>query len=160
MVGWGEILEGGLAPEATVMSWIGEKKGIEAAQLGHDVVMCPANPLYLNRYQTPLIEDEPLAPKYSINTLENVYAYNPVPEQLTEKQKKHILGTQAVIWTEFISTVEHLEYILLPRLAALAEVGWTPEKKKNIDSFKQRLKPHLKGFEQKGIRYFNKPYKN
>ncbi len=159
IVGWGEILEGGLAPGATVMSWIGEQKGIEAAQLGHDVIMCPSNPLYLNRYQTDSIQYEPLAAKYSINTLEKVYSYEPVPQKLNEQHRKHILGSQAVIWTEFISTVEHLEYMLLPRLAALAEVVWSPKEKRNYASFRQRMKPRLKTFEQKGIRYFHKEWK-
>lgn len=156
MIGWGEILEGGLAPEATVMSWIGEKSGIEAAKMKHDVIMCPSNPLYLNRHQTDSIQYEPYAPKFSINTLEKVYAYNPLPEALSADEQKYILGAQAVIWTEFIRPVEHLEYMLLPRMCALAETVWTPKEKQNFQSFKQRMKPRLTGFEQNGIRFFNK----
>lgn len=158
MVGWGEILEGGLAPEATVMSWIGEKRGIEAAKMQHDVIMCPSDPLYFNRYQTDSIQYEPLAAKFSINTLKRVYEYDPVPKQLNTQEQKYIIGSQALIWTEFISSVEHLEYMLLPRMCALAEIVWTPRKQQNFESFKDRLQPRLKAFEETGIRYFNKKY--
>lgn len=158
MIGWGEILEGGLAPDATVMSWIGEKRGIEAARLGHDVIMTPSNPLYLNRYQTDSIQYEPKAAKYSINTLEKVYAYNPLPQALTAKEQQHILGAQAVIWTEFIRSVDHLHYMLLPRMCALAEVVWTPKEKQDFNAFKQRMKPRLAAFEQSGFRFYNKDY--
>lgn len=156
MIGWGEILEGGLAPEATVMSWIGEKRGIEAAKMKHDVIMCPSDPMYLNRHQTDSFQYEPKAATFSINTLQRVYEYDPVPAALTTAEQQYILGSQALVWTEFIPTVEHLEYMVLPRLCALAEMVWTPKEKQDYRSFQHRLKPQLKAFEQQGIRYFGK----
>ncbi|GGK72606.1 beta-N-acetylhexosaminidase [Rufibacter glacialis] len=153
MLGWDEILEGGLAPSATVMSWRGEKGGIEAAKLGHDVVMSPSNPLYFNRYQAGP-EGEPLAAKFSINTLYKVYAYNPHSSALTPAQTKFVLGGQFAIWTEFISSVGHLEYMLLPRMPALAEALWTPVARKDFKSFTDRLNRwHFTGWEEKGLRF-------
>jgi len=155
LVGWGEILEGGLAPDAVVMSWVGEKSGIEAANMSHEVIMCPGNPLYLNRHQTEAFEKEPHAPKYSINTLQKVYQYNPVPLLLPSDKHHFILGAQAVLWTEFIDSTNLLEYMLLPRMCALAEIVWSPYEKQNFTDFKKRLQPRLAQFKQKGIRYFS-----
>ncbi|WP_227740341.1 beta-N-acetylhexosaminidase [Salegentibacter sp. BLCTC] len=138
LLGWDEILEGGLAPNATVMSWQGEKGGIAAAKSGHDVVMSPSDPLYFNRYQADP-EGEPQAGPYSINTLERVYNYQPVPEALTANEAKYVLGSQFAIWTEFISSVEHLEYMLLPRMAAFSEAVWSKNKDKNFEEFTGRL---------------------
>lgn len=151
MIGWDEILEGGLAPEATVMSWRGEAGGIEAAKMKHEVVMTPDNPLYFDHYQAGP-EGEPLA-FGGFNTLKKVYNYEPIPKELNEEQAKYVLGAQANIWTEQITTKEHLEYMLLPRMLALAEVVWSPARAKNWNGFAERLKYHFKGFEQKGYRF-------
>ncbi|WP_266202409.1 beta-N-acetylhexosaminidase [Pontibacter kalidii] len=160
LLGWDEILEGGLAPSATVMSWRGEKGGIEAAKQNHYVVMTPSDPLYFNRYQAGP-EGEPFAAKYSINTLERVYQYNPHPEALTPDEHKYVLGAQANIWTEFISSVAHLEYMLLPRLPAIAEALWTPLEKKDFNSFVNRLNSwHFPGWEAKGIRFHPQYYQS
>jgi len=155
LLGWDEILEGGLAPSATVMSWRGEQGGIAAAKMGHDVIMSPSNPLYFNRYQTDPAS-EPLAAKYSINTLENVYQYNPFTLSLDQKQHRYIKGVQFALWTEHISSLEQLEYMMLPRLAALAEVTWTPFEKHNFDLFVERLNQwHYTYWTHQGLR-FNK----
>jgi hexosaminidase len=151
MIGWDEILEGGLAPEATVMSWRGEAGGIEAAKMKHEVVMTPDNPLYFDHYQAGP-EGEPLA-FGGFNTLKKVYNYEPIPKELNAEQAKYVLGAQANIWTEQITTKEHLEYMLLPRMLALAEVVWSPAQTKNWNGFSERLKYHFKGFEQKGYRF-------
>lgn len=151
MIGWDEILEGGLAPEATVMSWRGEKGGIEAAKMGHDVIMTPTTPCYFDYYQGDP-ETEPLAFGGG-NTLKLVYDYEPIPEELSADEAKHILGSQANLWTEYISTYEHVEYMTLPRMLALSEVLWSPKEKRNWANFTQRLQPHLRSFEQRGIHY-------
>ncbi|MEJ7736817.1 MAG: family 20 glycosylhydrolase [Chitinophagaceae bacterium] len=151
MIGWDEILEGGLAPEATVMSWRGEADGIQAAKMHHDVVMTPGAPLYFDQYQAGP-EGEPLAIG-GFNTLRKVYAYDPIPNELTAAEARYVLGAQANVWTEYITTPEHLEYMVLPRMLALAEVVWTPKEKKDWVSFNHRLPPHFRGFEQKGLHY-------
>ncbi|WP_281225313.1 glycoside hydrolase family 20 protein [Flavobacterium aquiphilum] len=151
MIGWDEILEGGLAPEATVMSWRGEAGGIEASKMGHDVIMTPATPLYFDYYQGDS-ENEPQA-FGGFNTLKRIYNYDPIPKELTAEQAKHILGSQANLWTEYITTREQVEYMILPRMLALSEVVWSPKEKRNWDNFSQKLKPHLTSFEQKGFRY-------
>lgn len=151
IIGWDEILEGGLAPDATVMSWRGEAGGIEAAKMQHDVVMTPGFPLYFNSYQAGP-EGEPLA-NGGMNTLKNVYDYEPIPKELTAAQAKYILGAQANLWGEFILTPLHVEYMILPRMPALAEVVWTPKKNKNWMHFNERLIQHFKRFEQKGLNF-------
>ncbi|MEP6467783.1 MAG: family 20 glycosylhydrolase, partial [Parafilimonas sp.] len=151
MIGWDEILEGGLAPEATVMSWRGEAGGIQAAQMGHDVVMTPGTPLYFNQYQA-MPDDEPVA-NGGFNTLKMVYDYNPVSKELTAVEAKHILGAQGNVWTEYISTVSHLEYMVLPRMLALAEALWTPAADKNWTDFYQRLQYDFNAFDEKGYNY-------
>jgi hexosaminidase len=153
LLGWDEILEGSLAPTATVVSWRGEKGGIAAAKKHHDVIMSPSDPLYFNRYQADP-QHEPLAAKFSINTLERVYKYNPQPNALTAQQKTFIIGGQAAIWTEFVSSLEHLEYMLLPRLPAIAEALWTPLENKDFPGFVDRLNGwHFNSWQQKGIRF-------
>lgn len=153
LLGWDEILEGGLAPSATVMSWRGEKGGITAAKQAHNVVMAPSDPLYFNRYQAGP-EGEPFAAKYSINTLERVYRYNPHPAVLNNDQAKFVLGGQAAIWTEFISSEAHLEYMLLPRMPALAEALWSPLDQKDFETFLKKLNGwHFNAWQQKGIRF-------
>lgn len=151
LLGWDEILEGGLAPQATVMSWRGESGGIKAAQMRHDVVMSPTGPLYFDYYQGDP-ETEP--PAFGgFNTLKRVYHYEPIPAELTKEEAKHVLGAQANLWTEQIYTYEHVEYMILPRMPALAEVLWSTKESRNWKNFNQRLQPHLVGFEQRGLRY-------
>jgi len=151
LIGWDEILEGGLAPEATVMSWRGEDGGIKAAQMHHDVVMTPGTPLYFDHYQAgPAGEPEAIG---GFNSLKMVYDYNPIPKELDSTEAKYILGAQANVWTEFISTVSHLEYMVLPRMLALSEAVWTPKEEKNYDDFYNRLQNQFKVFGQKGFNY-------
>lgn len=151
MIGWDEILEGGLAPEATVMSWRGEAGGIEAAKMKHGVVMTPGKPVYFDHYQAGP-EGEPLAIG-GMNTLKNVYDYEPIPKELNADEAKYILGAQANLWTEYITTAEHIEYMVLPRMPALAEVVWSPKESKNWENFNERLQQHFKGYGQKGFHY-------
>lgn len=151
IIGWDEILEGGLAPSATVMSWRGESGGIKAAKMKHDVVMTPGFPLYFDNYQAGP-EGEPIAIG-GMNTLKNVYDYNPIPKELNEEDAKYVLGAQANLWTEYITTREHVEYMVLPRMLALAEAVWSPLSTKDWVSFNTRLKEHFTKFDQKGINY-------
>ncbi|WP_225872758.1 glycoside hydrolase family 20 protein [Pedobacter frigoris] len=151
MIGWDEILEGGLAPEATVMSWRGEAGGIEAAKMKHDVIMTPGNPVYFDTYQAGPA-GEPVAIG-GFNTLKKVYDYEPIPKELNKDDEKYVLGAQANVWTEFITTTEHLEYMVLPRMLALAEVVWSPKENKDFVDFSKRLPYHFRGFEQKGFHY-------
>ncbi|AOW11415.1 beta-N-acetylhexosaminidase [Flavobacterium gilvum] len=151
IIGWDEILEGGLAPNATVMSWRGEKGGIDAAKLNHDVIMTPGDPCYLNRPQGDP-EVEPVG-GWGVSTLKNVYAYEPIPSELNAEEAKHVLGSQANFWTEYIPTFEHLQYMTLPRLLAISEVMWSPKEKRDWKEFRQRLNPYFKSFEVKGLKY-------
>lgn len=151
MIGWDEILEGGLAPEATVMSWRGEAGGIEAARMKHNVVMTPGTPCYFDHYQAGPA-GEPLAIG-GFNSLKMVYDYEPVPKELTSEDAAYVLGAQGNLWTEYISTVEHLEYMVLPRMVALAEVLWTPREDKDWNSFNERLQNQFRAYEQKGLHY-------
>lgn len=145
IIGWDEILEGGLAPHATVMSWRGEQGGIEAAKQGHDVIMTPGSHLYLDYYQAKE-ETEPLAIGW-LTTLEETYSYDPVPDELTSTEAKHILGAQGNVWTEYIKSGNKVEYMAYPRASALAEVVWTPKEKQNWTDFLRRLQTHFKRFE-------------
>lgn len=138
MIGWDETLEGGLAPNATVMSWRGIEGGIEAAKQGHDAIMTPTAYLYFDYYQTIDTENEPLAIGGYV-PVEKVYSFEPVHESLTPEEAKHIIGVQANLWTEYIPTFRQVEYMELPRMAALSEVQWTMPEKKNYDAFLQRL---------------------
>ncbi|MDR6781651.1 hexosaminidase [Pedobacter africanus] len=143
IIGWDEILEGGLAPNATVMAWRNIDEGIKAAQQNHDVVMSPMSHVYFDFIQGKR-ELEPLAIGWGYNTLARVYAYDPVPEVLTATQKKHIIGVEAAIWTEHMDTHRKVEYMLYPRLMALAEVAWSlPERKDSVSFFEHRLPKHL-----------------
>jgi hexosaminidase len=151
MIGWDEILEGGLSPNATVMSWRGESGGIEAAKMDHDVVMTPGNPCYLDHYQAGP-EGEPLAIG-GMNTLKKVYDYEPIPKELNAQQAAHVLGAQGNLWTEFVTEAEHVEYMLLPRILALSEVLWSNSSAKDWNDFNSRLKTHFKTFDQKGLHY-------
>jgi hexosaminidase len=151
IIGWDEILEGGLAPDAAVMSWRGEKGGIEAANMNHFVVMTPGTPCYFDNYQAGP-EGEPLAIG-GFNTLKKVYAYEPIPSELAKEKHQYVLGAQANLWTEFITTAAHVEYMVLPRMLALAEVVWSPINTRNWDDFNRRLKYHFNSFDQKGLHY-------
>ena len=151
LIGWDEILEGGLAPEAAVMSWRGESGGIAAAKMKHEVVMTPGSPCYFDHYQAGP-EGEPLAIG-GFNTLKKVYAYEPIPAELSADEGKYVLGAQANVWTEFITDNESLEYMILPRMPALAEVLWTPKNKKDFTDFNKRLQYHFKAYGQKGLHY-------
>jgi hexosaminidase len=141
LVGWDEILEGGLAPGATVMSWRGEHGGIVAAKAGHDVVMAPEKPTYLDHLQSEL-PTEP-AGHGGHNSLEHVYAYEPVPKEFSVEEAKHVLGAQGQLWTEYMPDPKHVEYMAWPRLAALAEVLWSPPETRDLASFRSRLKTHF-----------------
>ena len=151
MIGWDEILEGGLAPSATVMSWRGEKGGITAATMGHDVVMTPAKWMYIDAGQGA-VEVEPVAIDVS-RMLDAVYEYDPVSEQIPKEVRHHILGAQANMWTEYATTPEYTEYLLYPRLLAVAELNWTPKAKKDYDSFVQRLNDQLMRLDYHHINY-------
>lgn len=157
IIGWDEILEGELAPNATVMSWRGMAGGIEAAQLGHDVIMTPNTHAYFDYYQTANTEHEPLAIGGYV-PLEKVYSFEPAPESLTAEQKAHILGAQANLWTEYISSSNHVEYMLLPRMAALSEVQWTQANKKDYTNFLERLPQLTKLYEKAGYNFATHVY--
>jgi len=151
LIGWDEILEGGLAPEATVMSWRGTEGGIHAAKMGHDVVMSPNNECYFDHYQAEP-DNEPLAIG-GFTDLNEVYHYEPVPAELSEQESHYILGAQANLWTEYITTPEHAEYMALPRMCALSEVVWCNKEEKDFDDFKNRLKVHVLRLESKKYNY-------
>ncbi len=151
LIGWDEILEGGLAPEATVMSWRGFEGGIEAARQGHDVVMSPGSHCYFDHYQAnPDFEPKAIG---GFTTLKKVYSFDPTPQELTEAEAKHILGGQANLWTEFVKTPEHAEYMAVPRMSALAEVLWSPKTSLNWEDFYSRLQTQLDRFDVMGVNY-------
>jgi hexosaminidase len=151
LIGWDEILEGGLAPNATVMSWRGITGGIVAAKAGHDVVMSPTTYCYFDYYQGKK-ENEPLGIGGFL-PVDSVYFYEPVPKDLTAEEAAHILGAQANLWSEYIPTGEHAEYMLLPRLAALAEVVWTPADQKDLADFRHRLETQVLRYQKAGMNY-------
>ena len=142
LIGWDEILEGGLAENAVVMSWRGVEGGIAAARAGHDVVMTPTSHTYLDYYQSKEQAREPLAIGGFL-PLETVYSYEPVPAQLEGQFAKHVLGAQAQVWTEYMPDPKHVEYMAFPRLTALAEVVWSPKEGKGYADFLKRLAAHL-----------------
>jgi hexosaminidase len=154
LIGWDEILEGGISPGATVMSWRGEKGGIEAAKQNHDVVMTPTTYVYLDYGQnpTPHNPDEPLMIGGYL-PLPKVYGYNPLPAELTPAQQKHILGVQANLWTEYVTTPEKVEYQLFPRILAVSEVAWTPAAQKNYADFLPRLGQQYARLDLKKVNY-------
>ena len=152
MIGWDETLEGGLAPNATVMSWRGEGGGIEAAKQKHDVIMSPNTYLYFDYYQTKDIDNEPLAIGGYL-PLENVYNYEPMPKSLTPEEQKYIIGVQANLWVEYIATLSHIQYMELPRMAALSEIQWSGAEKKNYECFLSRLPQLTNLYDVKGYNY-------
>ena len=152
VAGWDEILEGGIAPNATVLSWRGMEGGVEAARLGHDAVMCPVSHLYLDYYPTKDREQEPLAFNGFI-PIEKTYDFNPVSPELTPQQAQHIIGVQANLWTEYMDNFPHVQYMALPRLAAACEVQWTMPEKKNFDDFAHRIPQLLSLYDKLHYRY-------
>ena len=152
LVGWDEILEGGLAPNATVMSWRGEAGGIAAAQSGHGVVMAPNTDTYFDYYQSSDPETEPLAIGGYI-PLSQVYSYNPIPAELTPEQASHVLGTQFQMWSEYLTGPQAVEYMAFPRACALAEAAWSPQEVRNWDGFTTRLATHLQRLDGLQVNY-------
>lgn len=152
IIGWDEILEGGLAPNATVMSWRGEKGGIEAAKQHHDVIMTPGHTCYFDHYQTENKENEPLAIGGK-TTVADVYAYEPTSKELTEEESKYILGAQGNVWTEYMKTPDYVEYMILPRMTALSEVVWSPKESKDWGDFKARLNTMKAFYDAMGLHY-------
>jgi hexosaminidase len=152
MVGWDEILDGGLAPGATVMSWRGTAGGIAAARAGHDVIMTPGSHTYFDHYQAADRTSEPLAIG-GFTPLDSVYSYEPVPAELDSLSARHVLGAQGQVWTEYITTPKQVEYMVFPRLAALAEVLWTPAARKDYADFTARLGVHVRRLDALDVRY-------
>jgi len=150
LVGWDEILEGGLAPNATVMSWRGVVGGIEAAKSGHDVVMTPTSHCYFDYYQG--LFDEPRGIGGFL-PLDKVYSFEPVPTELSEAEARHVLGAQANVWTEYIEDSEQAEYMLLPRILALSEVVWSKKDLRNFPDFSRRIIPHFDRLAAKGVNF-------
>ncbi|MGW0833391.1 beta-N-acetylhexosaminidase [Streptomyces prunicolor] len=154
LVGWDEILEGGLADGAVVSSWRGYEGGITAARAGHDVVMCPEQYVYLDWRQAPG-EDEPV-PIAHVRTLEDVYRFEPVPEQLSEAEARHVLGTQANVWTEVMEDHARVDYQTFPRLAAFAEVAWSAlpaPGERDFADFERRMTAHYARLDALGVAY-------
>jgi len=153
LIGWDEILEGGLSPNATVMSWRGEKGGIAAALEGHDVIMTPGSSgMYFDHYQgDPRVEPETIG-KYT--TLEKVYSYDPVPAELRENGKEgHVKGVQANVWSEYIYSDAQRDYMLFPRAFALAEIAWTPVERKDFEDFCRRVDVACQQLDERGVTY-------
>ena len=151
LIGWDEILEGGLAPNATVMSWRGTKGGIAAARAGHDVVMAPQEDLYFDHYQADP-EHEPLAIG-GLTPIEDTYRYEPIAPELTDDEAAHVLGPQACVWTEYMPTPDQVEYMAYPRVLALAEIAWSARAARDWSSFSARLPAALGLLERLGVRY-------
>ena len=152
IIGWDEILEGELAPNATVMSWRGTEGGIYAAKMGHDAIMTPTTYCYLDYCQASDPENEPLNIGGYV-PIEKLYSYEPVPDSLATDYAKHIIGVQANLWTEYIPTNEQLEYMLLPRVAALSEVQWCDRGTREWTRFAQALPHMLQIYDRMGLNY-------
>lgn len=150
--GWDEILEGGIAPNAIILSWRGMEGAEEAARQGHDAIMCPTSHLYFDYYQTTDRKNEPIAFNGYV-PIEKVYHFNPISTKLTPEQAKHIIGVQANLWTEYIKTFSQVQYMFLPRIAAAAEVQWTDGKPKDYENFIQRLPQLLNIYQALGYNY-------
>lgn len=154
LIGWDEILEGGLAPGAAVSSWRGYRGGIAAAEAGHDVVMCPEQHVYLD-YRQASGEDEPMPIAY-VRTLEDVYRFEPVPPGLPAQAAAHVLGTQANVWTEVMPDRSRVDYQVFPRLAAFAEVAWSPlppPAERDFGAFEERMNAHYARLDALGVGY-------
>ena len=154
IIGWDEILEGGLAPNATVMSWRGEAGGIEAAKQNHNVIMTPGGWCYFDHSQNKP-EDSVTIGGYT--PVDKVYSYEPVPKELTGDKAKYVLGAQANVWTEYMKNTNKIEYMIFPRLSALSEVLWSPKEQRNWNNFEKRLTTQQKRYQLWGSNY-NKVY--
>ena len=152
LVGWDEILEGGLAENATVMSWRGVEGGIAAAKAGHDVVMAPNSHTYFDHAQARDRSAEPLSIGGFL-PLDTVYAFEPIPPSLSAAEAKHVLGAQAQLWSEYLPTPKSVEYMMFPRMAALAEAVWSPKPKRNYEDFMSRLSVHLTRLQAQDIKF-------
>ena len=151
IIGWDEILEGGLAPTATVMSWRGTEGGIAAAKAGHDAIMTPGSHCYFDHYQSdPSIEPVAIG---GLTTLEKAYSYEPIPEGLSPEAAKHIIGAQGNVWTEYMPKSEQVEYMAFPRACALAEVVWSPKGTRSWPDFSRRIQPHLNRLDASGLKF-------
>ncbi|MBV9961860.1 MAG: family 20 glycosylhydrolase, partial [Parafilimonas sp.] len=150
IIGWDEILEGGVAPNATVMSWRGEKGGIEAAQQHHQVIMTPTTYVYFDYSQLKKPDSLTIGGYLPVET---VYNYDPLPKELSEGEQKYIIGAQANVWSEYMSSPAKVEYMIFPRVDALSEVLWTPKENKNWDDFKSRLSQQYKRYDLWNVQY-------
>jgi hexosaminidase len=150
LIGWDEILEGGLAPNAVVMSWRGEQGGIDAAKQNHDVIMTPGNPVYFDHTQS---ENEDSVTIGGYNPIEKVYAYEPIPKELNAEQAKHVLGAQANMWTEYMKNTQKVEYMLFPRLSALSEVLWSKKEYRDWNDFEKKLMGQFKRYDLWKVNY-------
>jgi len=151
IIGWDEILEGGLAPNAAVMSWRGTEGGIAAAQEKHYVVMSPGSHCYFDHYQGEP-KNEPIAIG-GYTPLHKVYEYQPIPKALNEEESRFILGAQANVWTEYMKTFDHMQYMIFPRITAMSEVLWGTAQPAHYDAFENRVVAHMRDWEKKGIRF-------
>ncbi|SNR15548.1 beta-N-acetylhexosaminidase [Tenacibaculum jejuense] len=156
IIGWDEILEGGLAPNATVMSWRGVEGAVKAAKKKHNVILTPTSHCYFDYYQSEN-ENEPLAIGGYL-PLEKVYHFNPIPEDLTKEEEKYVLGAQGNVWTEYMKTPEKVEYMVFPRAVALSEVLWSSENQKKYVNFTSRLRYFQQRFNHIGVNYANHIY--
>lgn len=152
IIGWDEILEGGLAPNATVMSWRGTKGGVEAAKQHHDVIMTPGHSVYFDHYQDENKDNEPLAIG-GLTTVKDVYSYEPTPIGLSAEEQKFVLGSQANVWSEYMKTTDYVEYMILPRMTALSEIVWTQKDAKNWEDFDARLQHMAERYDAMGLNY-------
>lgn len=155
IIGWDEILEGGLAPNATVMSWRGEKGGIEAAKQHHNVIMTPTTYVYFDYSQQKKSDSLTIG---GFLPLTKVYGYDPVPAELAPGEYHYILGAQANLWTEYIKNTRKVEWMLFPRLSALSEVLWTPKSEKNWDDFKNRMQTQMQRYDLWQVDYLKDAY--
>ncbi len=150
IIGWDEILEGGLAPNAQVMSWRGEAGGIAAAKENHYVIMTPGSHMYFDHKQTANEDSVTIG---GFTTVQKVYTYEPIPKELPESQWKYVRGAQANVWTEYMNNTSKVEYMIFPRIAALSEVLWTAKDKRNAADFEKRLLVQFKRYDLWGVNY-------
>ncbi|NWK56931.1 family 20 glycosylhydrolase [Verrucomicrobiaceae bacterium N1E253] len=160
LIGWDEIREGGLSPNATMMLWRGWGHAVASINEGHDVVMAPGSHTYFDHYQHTPAAILSQGPEYEAigghRTIESVYSFNPIPKEFQGKEKaKHVLGCQAQLWTEYMKTWDKVEYRAFPRIAALAEVAWSPQESRNFEDFMKRLKPMMARYKKAGVNAFD-----
>nr|WP_315233571.1 beta-N-acetylhexosaminidase [uncultured Flavobacterium sp.] len=151
LIGWDEILEGGLAPNAIVMSWRGEAGGIAAAKENHQVIMTPGSHVYLDHSQTKNEKEVTIG---GFTSLEKIYSYEPIPKELNAQQAKYVMGAQGNVWTEYMTNTAKVEYMIFPRLGALSEVLWSPKENKNWPSFQTKIETMKKRYDMWGTNYF------